>query len=111
MLYIFGSLGASIGLPNIWRFPYLTFKHTGPAYIVAYLICIILVGWPMHLLEATLGQKMQRGSAGSIRGILPKLSGAGWVATFAGMVISIIYTILLGLNLYYLVISQREPWT
>jgi SNF family Na+-dependent transporter len=64
----------------------------------------------MHLLEATLGQKMQRGSAGSLRGILPKLSGAGWVATLAGLIISVIYTILLGLNLYYLVISHREPW-
>lgn len=53
---------------------------------------------------------MQRGSAGSLRGITPRLAGVGWVASFCGLVISVIYTILLGLNLYYLVVSGPEPW-
>ena len=57
-MFIFGSMGASIGLPNIWKFPNLTFKHTGPWYIGAYILTLIIVGWPMHLLESTLGQKM-----------------------------------------------------
>lgn len=54
-MFIFGSIGASIGLPNIWKFPSYTFKHTGPWYLPAYIIVIIIVGWPMHLLESTLG--------------------------------------------------------
>lgn len=54
-MYIFGSIGASVGLPNIWKFPYLTFKHTGPMYIGAYVAALIICGWPMHLLESTLG--------------------------------------------------------
>lgn len=54
-LFIFGSIGASIGLPNIWKFPNLTFKHTGPYFLGAYILAIFIVGWPMHLLESTLG--------------------------------------------------------
>ena len=54
-LFIAGSIGASIGLPNIWKFPYYTFKHSGPYYIIAYFLAMIFVGWPMHLLESTLG--------------------------------------------------------
>lgn len=64
-----------------------------------YLLSMIIVGWPMHLLEATLGQKMQRGSAGALRGITPRLAGAGWVASFSGLMVSLVYTVLLGLNL------------
>jgi SNF family Na+-dependent transporter len=109
--FIFGSIGASIGLPNIWKFPQLTFKHTGPLYLWAYIGAIIVVGWPMHILESTLGQKMQRGSAGALRGITPRLAGAGWVASFCGLVMSFVYSVLLGLNLYYFVIASGEPWT
>lgn len=71
---------------------------------------MVIVGWPMHLLECTLGQKMQRGSAGALRGIMPRLAGAGWVASFSGLVISLVYTVLLGLNLQFLIVSNSEPW-
>lgn len=53
---------------------------------------------------------MQRGSAGALRGITPRLAGAGWVASFSGFVISLVYTVLLGLNLYYFMIAGGEPW-
>jgi SNF family Na+-dependent transporter len=58
-----------IGLGNIWKFPYLTFKHGGVTFILAYAIALFVVGIPMLILELTLGQKMQRGSAGALRGI------------------------------------------
>jgi solute carrier family 6 amino acid/orphan transporter-like 15/16/17/18/20 len=79
-------------------------------YILAYLGAMVVCGWPMHILESTLGQKMQRGSAGALRGITPRLAGVGWVASFSGLVISLCYTVLLGLNLYYLMVASGEPW-
>lgn len=45
-----------------------------------------------------------------MRGITPRLAGVGWVASFCGLIISVIYTILLGLNLLYMVYSASEPW-
>jgi len=45
---------------------------------------------------------MQRGSAGAMRGIVPRLAGIGWVASFAGFVTSLIYNILLGMCVIYL---------
>jgi SNF family Na+-dependent transporter len=41
---------------------------------------------------------------------MPRLAGVGWVASFSGIMISLIYTLLLGLNLYYMFISGSEPW-
>jgi solute carrier family 6 amino acid/orphan transporter-like 15/16/17/18/20 len=95
-------VGCSIGLGNIWKFPFLTFKHGGVKFIIAYLIAMFVVGIPMLLLEVTLGQKMQRGSAGAMRGIAPRLGGVGWAAAYSGFITCLAYTVLLGVCLVYL---------
>ena len=110
-MFIFGTLGAAIGLGNMWKFPNLTFKHGGVAFIIAYLIVLLLAGMPMLILEFTLGQKMQKGSAGALRGIIPRLAGVGWVASFSGFVVCLIYNMLLALTVYYMVVAGKMPWT
>ena len=109
-MFLFAALGSSIGLGNIWKYPYLAWKHGGIVWILAYLFALFIVGCPMLILELTLGQKMQRGSAGSIRGILPRFAGAGWAASFASFVTAVVYIILLGIVAVYLVQSGSKPW-
>lgn len=53
--FVIATIGYSIGLGNIWRFPYLTFKHGGFAFMVAYVGALFTVGIPMTILELTLG--------------------------------------------------------
>ena len=110
-VFILATSGSCIGLGNIWKFPYLTFKHGGIPFIISYLIALVAIGIPMLILELTLGQKMQRGSAGSLRGITPRLAGAGWAASFSGFVTAIVYNILLGLVLVYMFANGSHPWT
>jgi SNF family Na+-dependent transporter len=111
LMFICGSIGAAIGLGNMWKFPNLTFKHGGIAFIIIYVIVLLIAGMPMLLLEFTLGQKMQRGSAGAMRGITPRLAGVGWVASFCGFVVCLIYNMLLSLTFYYMLFSSGMPWT
>ena len=54
-LFILAAVGSAIGLGNIWRFPYLTYKHGGGAFIGAYIFALIVCGIPMLILELTLG--------------------------------------------------------
>ena len=77
---------------------------------MAYAFALAVVGLPMMILELTLGQKMQRGSAGAQRGIMPRLAGAGWAASIAGFITGIIYNILLGLVLFYMFQGGAQPW-
>ena len=109
-LFILAACGSAIGLGNIWRFPYLTYKHGGAAFIGAYLFAMIVCGIPMLILELTLGQKFQKGSAGSYRGITPRLAGAGWAASFAGFVTCIVYNILLAISIVYMYNSNDQSW-
>ena len=111
MFFVNATVGAAIGLGNFWKFPYLTFKHGGPAFIITYLLALFVCGIPMLILELTLGQKMQRGSAGSMRGIVPRLAGFGWVASFAGFVTSLSYNVLLGVCAIYFIGSWSSPWS
>jgi SNF family Na+-dependent transporter len=108
--FLIATTSAAIGLGNVWRFPYLSFKHGGSTFIYTYLYALFIVGIPMLLLELTLGQKMQKGSAGALRGIVPRLAGIGYVASFSGFVTALTYNILLGISLIYLLSSGSEPW-
>jgi SNF family Na+-dependent transporter len=78
---------------------------------MTYFWALFIVGVPMLILELTLGQKMQRGSAGAMRGIVPRLAGIGWVASFSGFVTSLIYNILLAMCVIYLLMSGSQPWS
>jgi NSS family neurotransmitter:Na+ symporter len=109
-VFLLAALGSSIGLGNIWKYPYLAWKHGGVIWIGAYVFTMFIVGIPMLILELTLGQKMQRGSAGSIRGILPRFAGAGWAASFASFITCVVYIILLGIVAIYLFNSGSKPW-
>ena len=103
--FIISTISAAIGIGNVWRFPYLSFKHGGSTFIYTYLYSLFIIGVPMLILELTLGQKMQKGSAGSMRGIVPRLAGIGYVASFSGFVTALTYNILLGMSIIYLLQS------
>ena len=109
--FVTALIGNAIGVGNVYRFPYLTFKHDGVSFLLAYLWVLVVAGIPLVILELTLGQKMQRGSAGAMRGIVPRLAGFGWVASFCGFVTSMVYNVVLGMCLVYLVQSGSQPWS
>lgn len=53
---ILATAGSAVGLGNIWRFPYMTGQNGGAAFILIYLVCIILLGLPGMLSEFIIGR-------------------------------------------------------
>lgn len=52
----------SVGLGNVWRFPFIALKNGGGAFVIPYIIVLILVGKPIYFMEMLIGQFSSRGS-------------------------------------------------
>ena len=62
--FILAAIGSSVGLGNMWKFPYITGKYGGAAFFLLFIVCLILIGLPLMLAELTIGRG-GRGSASS----------------------------------------------
>lgn len=61
----FATLGSAVGLGNIWKFPYLTGINGGGAFVLIYLICVLLVGIPIMISEFYIGRKSRTNVVGA----------------------------------------------
>jgi len=111
-IFLLAAISSAIGLGNVWRFPYLAHKFGGGAFLIPYLICLLIIGVPMLVLEFAIGEKLQQGAVGSFRKINKRLSGIGFVALFSGFVISIYYVVIIAWSVLYMLRSftAKLPW-
>lgn len=72
--FVLAAAGSAIGLGNIWKFPYITGENGGGAFVLIYLICILLIGMPVMLCEIILGRHTQKNPVGAFKMLSPKSS-------------------------------------
>lgn len=95
--FILATAGSAIGLGNIWRFPYAAGENGGAAFIIIYLIAVILIGFPLMCTEVALGRKTQKNPVGAFSALAP---GKPW--RIVGMLIVIVAAFILS---YYSIIG------
>uniref|UniRef100_A0A3Q1GRA9 Transporter n=1 Tax=Acanthochromis polyacanthus TaxID=80966 RepID=A0A3Q1GRA9_9TELE len=86
--YLLTCVGFCVGLGNVWRFPYLCQSHGGGAFMIPFLILLVLEGIPLLHLEFAIGQRLRKGSVDVWRSINPYLIGVGVykkARTFVGL--------------------------
>nr|XP_057910467.1 sodium- and chloride-dependent neutral and basic amino acid transporter B(0+)-like [Doryrhamphus excisus] len=106
--YMLSMMGYAVGLGNIWRFPYLTYKNGGGAFVIAYLIMLILCGIPLFFLESAIGQFSSQGPANVWRAV-PLLQGVGIGMVFCCFLLSIYYNVIIAYGFFYLCASFQSP--
>lgn len=74
--FILISAGCAIGLGNVWRFPYITGKYGGAAFVLIYLFFLLVLGLPIMVMEFAVGRASQRSIATSFN-VLEK-EGSKW---------------------------------
>ncbi|XP_051738121.1 solute carrier family 6 member 16b [Ctenopharyngodon idella] len=110
--YFLAQVGFSVGLGNVWRFPYLCHQNGGGAFILLYVVLMVLVGVPLFFLELAAGQSIRQGSIGVWRHISPKLVGIGYSSCVVCFFVALYYNVIIGWSIFYLGNSFRYslPW-
>lgn len=102
---ILAAVGSAVGLGNIWRFPTETGANGGAAFILIYLLCVLLLGTPLMLAELSLGRTTHLNPVGTYRKLSPGTSWPilGYLGAIAQLLVLGFYSVVAGWTLYYAV--------
>uniref|UniRef100_A0A3Q4I3X7 Transporter n=1 Tax=Neolamprologus brichardi TaxID=32507 RepID=A0A3Q4I3X7_NEOBR len=107
--YFLAQVGFSVGLGNVWRFPYLCHQNGGGAFLLLYILLMLIVGIPLFFLELAAGQAIRQGSIGVWKYISPRLSGIGYSSCVVCFFVALYYNVILAWSLFYLGNSFQHP--
>ncbi len=93
--FILAAIGSAVGLGNLWGFPYKVYSHGGGAFLIPYVIAMVLIGIPVLILEFSLGHMTQRAAPDAYRGINRRTEPIGWWGIILGFVIITYYPVIL----------------
>ncbi len=102
--FILVSAGCAIGIGNVWKFPYLCGKYGGAAFILIYLVFLVILGIPVMVCEFSIGRRAQRSAAKAFDVLEPK--GTKWhhlkyISIIGCYMLMMFYTTVTGWFLYY----------
>ena len=103
--FVLSAAGASVGLGNIWRFPYLAAKYGGGIFLLIYIILALTFGYSMIMAETSLGRMTRRSPVGAFEnfGKTRLRSAGGWINAIIPILIVPYYSVIGGWVIKYLV--------
>ena len=110
--FVLVSAGCAIGLGNVWRFPYIVGQYGGAAFVLIYLVFLVIMGLPIMAMEFSVGRASRRSISTSFHVLEPK--GSKWhIYSWFGMagnyLLMMFYTTIAGwLILYFLKIVKGD---
>lgn len=114
--FVLAAIGSAVGLGNLWGFPYKLYSHGGGAFLIPYVIAMLLIGLPLLIAEFSLGHLTQRATPEAFGRANRRFAFVGWWQIILSFVIITYYAVILAWCmsfLYYSVVGifQGElPW-
>eukprot|EP00794_Sanderia_malayensis_P007056 gene7056-7848_t len=110
--FLLASVGLAVGLGNIWRFPYLCQRNGGGAFLIPYIIFMVIEGLPLFFIEFAIGQRFRKTAVLAWKEIHPALYGIGISCIVVSLALCVYYVIVLSWCVYYFYMSftSNLPW-
>ncbi len=111
MAFILAVTGSAVGLGNIWKFPYIAGQNGGGAFVLVYLVCVVLIGMPVMMSEILIGRRGRRNPVatmallGEEEGSSRQWQWVGAMGVLAGILILSYYSVIAGWVLAYVLKS------
>jgi NSS family neurotransmitter:Na+ symporter len=111
--FVLAAAGSAVGLGNLWKFPYLTYRHGGGsegagagAFVLVYLGAVLLIGLPVMAAEIWIGKRTGMSPVGAFKALRPR--GWRWVGALGvatGFVLLSYYSVVAGWTLQYMLLA------
>ncbi len=111
--FVLAAVGSAVGLGNVWRFPHECYSHGGSAFLIPYILAMIVIGIPLLIMEFSLGHLTQRAAPEAFKHVGRKWEFVGWWPILLSFAIVTYYAVVLAWCLSYLIRSfgAELPWT
>ena len=110
--FVLISAGCAIGLGNVWRFPYIVGQYGGAAFVLIYLVFLVIMGLPIMAMEFAVGRASRKSVLASFQELEPKGSKwhvYGWFGMAGNYLLMMFYTTIAGwLLLYFLKMAKGD---
>jgi NSS family neurotransmitter:Na+ symporter len=109
--FLFATIGCSVGLGNLWRFPYIAGENGGGAFVVVYIGFVLLAGIPLIMAELAVARRGRSNPVATIRAVSLQESGhrrwqlIGWFSILAPLLGLSFYAVVAGWSLEYLLLA------
>ncbi len=107
--FILAAAGSAVGLGNIWKFPYITGEYGGGAFVLVYLVTVLMIGFSIMIAEMLIGYMGRMDAAASFENLAPRRKKpwrlAGMMGIWAGLLIMTFYSVVIGWILHYIFVA------
>ena len=107
--FVLLTVGAAVGIGNIFVFPYLSFNLSA-IFFIPYLIALIILGVPLLLLEFSIGQFFDKNVIDLFASIRKWFSSIGWLMVFNAFILASLYAVVLAWHIIYFFVSFGTRW-
>ena len=111
--FILAATGSAVGLGNLWKFPYVAGTFGGGAFVLIYLVCILLIGVPVMMAEVLLGRAARKSPINAMHhAVVASESRSawryiGWVGISSALLILSFYAVIAGWAMDYFTLTAR----
>jgi len=112
--FILAAIGSAVGLGNLWRFPYVAGENGGGAFVLFYVLCVVLIGLPVLVAELFIGRRGGMSAVGSVvkiakaEGRSPLWSLQSWFGMIGSFIILTFYSVIAGWVMAYVVMIAGD---
>ncbi|MFW5739402.1 MAG: sodium-dependent transporter [Myxococcota bacterium] len=98
--FVLAAAGSAVGLGNLWKFPYVTWENHGGAFVIVYLVAVLVLGLPIMTAEILVGRRAQLSPVPAFEKLGGKAwSVVGWLGVLTGAIIQSYYMVIAGWSL------------
>ncbi|MHC4981723.1 MAG: sodium-dependent transporter [Planctomycetota bacterium] len=109
--FVLAAIGSAVGLGNLWGFPYKLYSYGGGAFLIPYVIAMLLIGIPLLIAEFSLGHITQRATPDAFGRANRKFGFVGWWQIILSFIIITYYAVILAYCVNFLAYSIQGVFT